>query len=463
MNPHIFREYDIRGIAETDLTDEVALGAGRAFGTLVRRSGGDRVTLGHDVRFSGPRLHGKVAEGLVACGLEVLDLGFIVTPGLYYGTVHLQAAGGIQVTGSHNPAEYNGFKMTLKDAAVYGEQIQHIREIIEREDYETGEGTVVQRPVTEEYVAAITSRVSLDRTPRIVVDAGNGTAGPVSLRILEAIGCEVEALYCEPDGAFPNHLADPTIPEFMEDLQARVMESGSDLGIGFDGDGDRIGIVDDRGRLIYGDQLLAILARDVLERIGPSDIIFDVKCSQGLIEDIEAHGGNPIMSRTGHSLIKARMKETGAPIAGEMSGHMFFTEDWYGFDDAVYAAARLLGILDRWGVPMSVVVDDVPYYHSTPEIRVSCADTEKFGVVDEVTRHFQARGDVEVIDIDGARVLFEGGWGLLRASNTQPALVLRFEGRSEEALEQVREAFTTVLRAYPAVAIEELEAAGAAQ
>ncbi len=457
MNPHIFREYDIRGIADTDLSDEVAWSIGRGFGTLVRRSGGTSVALGHDVRLSGPRLHAGVAEGLAACGLEVFDLGFIVTPGLYFGTVHLQTAGGIQVTGSHNPAEYNGFKMTLQGAAVYGAEIQELRELIEREDFESGEGSVVDKPLTDEYVAAVTSRVQLTRSPRIVVDAGNGTAGPVGVRILEEIGCSVEQLYCDPDGTFPNHLADPTVPALMEDLQALVVESGAELGIGFDGDGDRIGVVDDKGRLVYGDQLLAILARDVLQRIGSSDIIFDVKCSQGLVEDIEAHGGNPIMSRTGHSLIKARMKETGAPIAGEMSGHMFFSEGWFGFDDAIYAAARLLGILDRWGEPVSAVVDDIPYYHSTPEIRVNCADTEKFQVVTEVTRHFKSRDDVEVIDIDGARVLFEGGWGLLRASNTQPVLVLRFEGRDEATLERVKDEFAAVLREYASVAIDELE------
>ena len=461
MNPHIFREYDIRGIAGKDLTDEVAFGIGRAFGTLVRRSGGGSVVLGHDVRLSGPRLHRKVAEGLVASGLEVLDLGFIVTPGLYFGTVHLETAGGIQVTGSHNPAVYNGFKMTLHDDAVYGEQIQELRRLIEAGDFESGEGTLVERSVTEAYVAAITGRVSLRDPLKIVLDTGNGTAGPIALRVLEQIGCDVDPLYCEPDGNFPNHLPDPTVPAFMEDLQARVTAGGADLGVGLDGDGDRIGLVDDRGRLVFGDQLLAIFARDVLERTGPSDIIFDVKCSQGLVEDIEAHGGNPVMSKTGHSLIKARMKETGAPLAGEMSGHMFFAENWYGFDDALYAAARLLGILDRWGVSLSEVVDDVPYYHSTPEIRVGCADSEKFEVVAEVRRRFQAREDVEVIDIDGARVLFEGGWGLLRASNTQPVIVLRFEGRDEETLERVRGEFLAMLREFPSVAIDELEDGGA--
>jgi phosphomannomutase/phosphoglucomutase len=460
MNPHIFREYDIRGVAEDDLTDEVAFGIGRAFGTLMKRGGGGRAVLGHDVRLSSPRLHGAVAEGMVASGLEVIDLGFIVTPGLYFGIVHLAADGGLQVTGSHNPAEYNGFKMTLQGGAVYGAQIQAMRGLIEQEDFESGEGTLSVRPVTHEYLEAIAERVSLEGSPRIVVDAGNGTAGPVALQMFERLGCTVDALYCEPDGTFPNHLADPTVPAFMEDLRVRVVESEADMGIGLDGDGDRIGLIDDRGRLVFGDQLLAIFARDVLERLGRAEIIFDVKCSQGLVEDIEAHGGDPIMWQTGHSLIKTRMKETAAPIAGEMSGHMFFTEDWYGFDDAVYAAARLLGILDRWDSRLSDVIDDIPYYHSTPELRVGCPDAEKFDVIARITERFKARNDVEVVDIDGARVIFEEGWGLARASNTQPVIVLRFEGRTEEALERVRREFTAVLADFPSVALSELENGG---
>jgi phosphomannomutase/phosphoglucomutase len=461
MNPHIFREYDIRGIAETDLTDEVAGDVGRAFGTLVRRAGGRRVVLGHDVRTSSPRLHARVTEGLTACGLEVLDLGFLVTPGVYYAAVRLEADGALQVTGSHNPAEYNGFKMTLKEGVVYGERIQEMRRLIEARDFETGEGSVRLVPVLDEYLAAITSRVRLSGRPRIVLDAGNGTAGPAAVRLFEELGCEVDPLYCEPDGTFPNHLADPTVPAFMEDLIRRVCGTGADLGIGLDGDGDRIGLVDGQGRMVFGDQLLALLARDVIERVGPSLIIFDVKCSQGLIEDIEAHGGIPHMWKTGHSLIKTEMKRTGAPIAGEMSGHMFFTEGWFGFDDALYAGARLLGILDRWKRPLAELVDSIPSYVSTPELRVGCADEEKFRVVTEVTRRFKEREDVEVVDIDGARVLFGDGWGLLRASNTQPVLVLRFEGQDQAALDRVRGAFREVLQDYPAVALDELDAGGA--
>jgi phosphomannomutase/phosphoglucomutase len=334
--------------------------------------------------------------------------------------------------------------------------------MIEDADFDTGEGELFSSPLLDEYLEAVTSRIQLNDPPRIVIDAGNGIAGPAAVSLFERLGCELTALYCDPDGTFPNHLADPTVPEFMVDLQRTVEEQGADLGIGLDGDGDRIGLIDDGGRMIFGDQLLAIFARDVLDRMGEQKILFDVKCSQGLVEDIQAHGGVPHMWKTGHSLIKAEMKRSNVPIAGEMSGHMFFEEGWLGFDDALYAGARLLGILDNWGSKLADVVDDIPYYYSTPELRVTCADSDKFDVVDSITARFKERDDVEVVDIDGARVIFEDGWGLVRASNTQPVLVLRFEGRSESALSHVQEEFITVLKDFPAVAVEELEGGGAA-
>ena len=459
MNPLIFREYDIRGVASEDLTDDVAFDIGRAFGTVLRRGGGRRVAMGHDIRLSSLRLHARVGEGLVACGMEVLDVGSMPTPGVYFAEVSTGADGSLQVTGSHNPAEYNGFKMTIQGAAAYGEQIQELRSLIEEQDFEVGEGEICPTPILDEYIEAVTSRVSLSSPPSIVVDAGNGIAGPAALRIFRELGCRVEGLYCEPDGTFPNHLPDPTVPRFMEDLQRAVIAGAADLGIGFDGDGDRIGVVDDGGRLIYGDQLLAIYARDVLERLGQQKILFDVKCSQALVEDIEAHGGIPHMWKTGHSLIKAEMKRSGVPIAGEMSGHMFFREGWFGFDDALYAAARLLSILDRWGVSLAEVVNDIPNYYSTPELRVGCPDEDKFDVVAEVTRRFKDRKDVEVVDIDGARVIFQGGWGLVRASNTQPVIVLRFEGRTEEVLARVCAEFVSVLETFDSVDVEELKKA----
>ncbi len=456
MNSLIFREYDIRGIAEEDLTDEVALNIGRAFGTVLRRGGGTKVALGHDIRLSSSRLHGQICRGLASTGIDVFDVGSMPTPAVYFTEVHLSTDGSLQVTGSHNPAEYNGFKMTIGGASIYGGQIQKLKELINEKDFESGEGEIHTISVYDEYIEAITSRVALQSPPFIVIDAGNGIAGPAALQIFGDLGCRIEALYCEPDGRFPNHLPDPTVPRFMEDLQKAVVEGGADLGIGFDGDGDRIGVVDAGGRLIYGDQLLAVYARDILERTGEQKILFDVKCSQGLVEDIEAHGGEPVMWKTGHSLIKAEMKRSKVPIAGEMSGHMFFGEGWFGFDDAIYAAARLLGILDRWNLPLAQVVDDIPYFHSTPELRVDCADAEKFEVVREVTRIFKERLDVEVIDIDGARVIFDGGWGLARASNTQPVIVLRFEGRTEGVLQEIRGEFIAVLERFDAVDLENL-------
>ncbi len=407
MNPLIFREYDIRGIAADDLTDEVAFDVGRAYGSLLRQREGELVVLGFDARESGPRLHRKIAEGLISCGLEVCDLGMVPTPTVYFAEQYTGSDGGIMVTGSHNPAEYNGFKMTIRGGSVHGEEIQGLKAIIERGDFETGAGTIASRQLLDEYLAAITDRVVLTAAPVIVVDAGNGIAGPAAERLFTELGCDLHALYCEPDGTFPNHLADPTVPEFMVDLRQTVLDRGADLGIGFDGDGDRIGLIDHTGRMIFGDQLLALFARDVLERMGEQKILFDVKCSQGLVEDIVAHGGIPHMWKTGHSLIKAEMKRSGVPLAGEMSGHMFFEEGWFGFDDALYAGARLLGILDRWQVPLAELVDSIPAYHSTPELRVSCADAEKFDVVAEITARFKSRDDVEVIDIDGARVNFE--------------------------------------------------------
>jgi phosphomannomutase/phosphoglucomutase len=457
MNPQIFREYDIRGIAEQDLTDDVALNVGRAFGTVLRRGGGTKVVLGHDIRLSSPRLHARIARGLALSGLDVFDVGSMPTPVVYFAEVHLGTDGSLQVTGSHNPAEYNGFKMTVGGASTYGRQIQELKDLIETEDFESGDGEIRTVSVIDEYMEAVTGRISLQSPPHIVIDAGNGMAGPAAVRIFGDLGCSVDELYCEPDGRFPNHLPDPTVPQLMEDLQKAVVSGGADLGIGFDGDGDRIGVVDAGGRLIFGDQLLAIYARDVLERMGKQKVLFDVKCSQGLVEDIEAHGGQPVMWKTGHSLIKAEMKRSKVPIAGEMSGHMFFGEGWFGFDDAIYAAARLLGILDRWNLPLADVVDDIPYFHSTPELRVECADSEKFDVVNEVTELFKQRSDVDVIDIDGARVIFEGGWGLARASNTQPVIVLRFEGRTVEILQMVRREFMAVLEGFEAIDLESLD------
>jgi phosphomannomutase/phosphoglucomutase len=444
---HIFREYDIRGLHETELTDDVAEAVGRAFATVIRRGadGPARVALGRDVRPSSERLAASVERGLTACGLAVERLGVVPTPALYYAVAAHGLGGGVQVTGSHNPPEYNGFKMTKRKLPLFGAEIHHMRGLIERGDFELGPGgSSADHPVLDEYRAMLVERLKTADGLHVVMDCGNGCAGTVVPETFERMGHRVRPLFAELDGRFPNHLPDPTVPALLHDLIAEVKKSGADLGIGFDGDADRIGAVDARGRIVYGDQLLALLARDVLTRVPGGEIIFDVKCSQGLAEDIAAHGGRPCMWKTGHSLIKSRLHETGAPLAGEMSGHMFFGEGYFGFDDALFAAGRLLRYVASTQRSLADLVDSIPQYCSTPETRIACPEERKFAIVDELRRGFAK--EQRVIDIDGARVEFGDGWGLVRASNTQPALVVRFEARTPQRLEEIRELFMERLR-----------------
>ena len=443
---HIFREYDIRGLHATELTDPVAEAVGRAFGTLVAEAGGARVALGQDVRPSSPRLAQAIERGLLAAGLAVERVGVVPTPALYYAVVAHELDGGLQVTGSHNPPEFNGFKLTHGRAPVFGAEIQQMRERIERGDLRArAGGAAADRPVLDDYRAMLVERLKSPRGLRVVMDCGNGCAGTVVPQVFEAMGHTVTPLFAELDGRFPNHLPDPTVPALMRDLIAAVQQGGADLGIGFDGDADRIGAVDGRGRMVFGDQILALLARDVLARVPGAEIIFDVKCSQGLIEDIAAHGGRPSMWKTGHSLIKSRLQETGAPLAGEMSGHMFFSEGFFGFDDAMFAAGRLLRYVAASGTTLAALVDSIPHYFATPETRLACPEERKFEIVASIKREFTKR--YRVIDIDGVRVEFGDGWGLVRASNTQPALVVRFEARTPERLDQIRTLFMEPLRA----------------
>jgi phosphomannomutase/phosphoglucomutase len=453
LNQHIFREYDIRGIADRDLTEETALAVARAFGSRVREGGGRTVVLGRDVRASSPRLEEAWTRGLVSTGLSVLRTGMVPTPAVYYAVSAWPADAGVMITGSHNPIEFNGFKLQLGPASLHGDEIQDLRRRIEAGTFVEGIGEVADRPVLDAYCAMVVERSRPVRPLRLVIDAGNGTAGPVAVPILEALGHAVTPLFCDPDPRFPNHLPDPTVPGFMKELARRVVEEGADLGFGYDGDADRLGVIDETGRLLYGDQLLALFARDVLERVPGAPIVFDVKCSQGLEEDIRAHGGRPVMWKSGHSLTKAKMREEGAPLAGEMSGHMFFSEGFWGHDDGIYGSARLAAILARWGGPLSRHVADLPHYENTPEIRVECPDEAKFRVVQDLAVEF-ARTH-EVLTLDGARVRFEDGWGLVRASNTQPVLVLRFEGRTRAALRAVETAFRTALARHPEVRMSE--------
>jgi phosphomannomutase/phosphoglucomutase len=434
---YIFRQYDIRGVVGEELTPPLAHAIGRAVTTIGRERLGrpPRVAVGRDNRPSGDVLARAVRDGVAQAGGTAVDIGVVPTPALYLALHELPVDGGIQVTGSHNPPEFNGFKMVMAGATLHGEDIQQLLRLISSDALDTGVGAIEgDDSVLGRYGDAVVSRNGpLVRPVKVVVDCGNGSASLVAERVLTSIGAEVIPLYCESDGTFPNHHPDPTVPEFLEDLQRTVRRTGAELGIAFDGDGDRIGAVNETGDIVYGDQLLVLLGRDLAERRGGGHpVIFDVKCSDVLVDALRAEGLEPVLWKTGHSLIKAKMKEMNAPLAGEMSGHMFFADDYYGFDDAVFAAARLLAFVARRGGPLSKLLADLPKTFATPELRIDCPEDRKFPVVAEAARHFSERYDV--LTLDGARISFADGWGLVRASNTQPVLVMRFEATSEDAL-----------------------------
>jgi phosphomannomutase/phosphoglucomutase len=435
----IFREYDIRGIAGTDLTSATARLIGLGYAAYLREQGeSGAIVVGRDNRPSGTGLRDGLVEGLREAGLDVVDIGMVPTPVTYWAQHKLDVIGGIQITGSHNPAEYNGFKLGLRTKSIYGQQIQRMYELISAGDFPKGQGSLREEAVIDGYVDDIVQLAGpLKRKLRVVADCGNGAGALVAPKMLERMGLSADLLFCESDGTFPNHHPDPTVPANVADLIAAVRKSRADLGVAFDGDADRIGVIDDTGEIIWGDYLLILYARDVLRRTGPGQsIVFDVKCTQALPEAIEKAGGVPVMSRTGHSLVEEKMHETHAPIGGEMSGHMFFAEGFYGFDDALYGAARLIRIVADSGKSLRELLADVPRFVSTPEIRVHCDDDKKFPIVEEAKKHFGAK--YETNDIDGVRILFEHGWGLIRASNTQPVIVMRFEADTEEQLAAIR-------------------------
>ncbi|MBI5333140.1 MAG: phosphomannomutase/phosphoglucomutase [Burkholderiales bacterium] len=444
----IFKAYDIRGVVGQTLDETVAEHLGRAFGTEARQAGERAVAIGRDGRLSGPGLVAALIRGLRSTGIDVIDLGAVTTPMLYYVAATRGEQGchsGIQVTGSHNPKDYNGFKMVLAGRAIYGDEIQALRKRIEAEDYASGQGGLTQIDILPEYTQRIVGDCKLARPMKIVVDSGNGIPGASAPGILRALGCEVTELYSEVDGDFPNHHPDPSKPENLQDLVRTVQQTGAELGLAFDGDGDRLGVVTRGGNIIYPDRQLMLFARDILTRHAGAQIIFDVKCSQRLVSAIREAGGQPLMWKTGHSLVKAKLKETGAPIAGEMSGHIFFAERWYGFDDATYTAARLLEILSREADP-SAVLDALPTSFSTPELNVPCAEGEHHEVVAKLREVARFDGAEEVITIDGLRAEFKDGFGLVRASNTTPVLVLRFEGHTQAALERIQAQFMAAIR-----------------
>lgn len=455
INPHIFREYDIRGIVKTDLSLPVVELLGKAYGTYMIEHGAKIVTVGRDVRTTSPSLKEAFTKGMLSTGLDVIDVGVVPTPVLYYSIVHYKTDGGIMITGSHNPREYNGFKMCLGLAPIYGEEIQKMKTMIDREAFKSGTGNEYKEDILPAYVDMILKKIHLDKKFKIVIDAGNGTAGPIAPHLFRMLGCEVIEMYCEPDGNFPNHLPDPTKLEYIADLQKKVVETGANLGLGFDGDSDRVGAIDERGRVVWADKLLALFAREINQRMPGSKILFDVKCSQALIEDIKNHGGEPVMWKTGHSVLKAKMKELHNPLAGEMSGHIFFADDFFGYDDAIYVACRLVQLLSRSPHTLGELADSIPAFVSTPEIRVDTTDEDKFRIVEEVREYFRKKYDI--IDVDGVRVLYGDGWGLVRASNTQPVLVIRFEAKTEDRLHFIMNEIVSKLREYPSVKINEKE------
>ena len=452
VHASVFKAYDIRGIVDKTIDERFAEHLGRAFGSEALAAGERAVAVGRDGRHSGPGLAAALVRGLTSAGLDVVDLGAVTTPMLYYVAATRAAyrcTSGVQVTGSHNPKDYNGFKMVLAGRAIYGEDIQRLRQRMEAENYTSARGRSAPMDILAEYTARIAADCRLARPMRIAIDSGNGIAGASAPGVLRALGCTVQELYSEVDGDFPNHHPDPSKPENLADLIAAVASGDAEVGLAFDGDGDRLGVVTKDGKIVYPDRQLMLFARDVLERNPGAPILFDVKCSQRLAPLIRAAGGEPVMWKTGHSLVKAKMKELASPLAGEMSGHIFFGERWYGFDDATYTAARLLEILSRGSDP-SAVLNALPEGFSTPELNVACFEGEPAAVVARLQAEAEFPGAREIVTIDGVRVEYDDGFGLIRASNTTPVLVLRFEGATREALARIEADCMAALRAVKA-------------
>ncbi len=432
----IFREYDIRGVAERDLTSEVVENIGKAYGTFLKRDKKYHIVIGRDCRVSSPRIHDALIKGILSTGLHVTDLGLTTTPCLYFAVHYFATDGGIMITGSHNPPDQNGLKMNIGTSSLHGPQIQTLLSMIQKQDFLKGEGKLTTREIVPDYFEYLFKGFQFKRKLKIVVDCGNGMTGLIAPKLFEKFGHEVIKLYTEPDGRFPNHPADPSEPENLHDCIEAVKKNKADIGLAFDGDGDRCGVIDHLGNIIPGDKMMILYSRPILKENPGATILADVKCSNLLFQDIEKHGGKGIMWKTGHSLIKAKMKEEGALLAGEMSGHIFFKHRWFGFDSGIYSACRMLEILDRENKTIPELLKDVPNTYATAEIRIECPDEVKFDVIKKAVQTLKAQ--YKVVDIDGARVEFPDGWGLVRASNTQPVLVTRFEATSEKRLTEIR-------------------------
>lgn len=436
INPQIFREYDIRGVVDKDLSEDVIERIGKAYGTYIRSFGASTVSVGRDCRLSSPAYAEAIKRGINSTGVNVIDIGMVTTPMLYFSLHTLDVGGGVMITASHNPGEYNGIKLSRGTESVFGDQIQKIREIAEGGEFAAGSGSASEADIEEKYVEFLKGNLNIKPGIRLAVDYGNGMVGMIGPRVFREFGCDVTELYVTPDGTFPNHHPDPTVEENLIELTDAVKSKGLEVGIGFDGDGDRIGVIDERGNVVWGDMLVLIFARYVISREPGSKIIGDVKCSDRLFSGIEDAGGESMMWKTGHSLIKDKMRVEKASLAGEMSGHIFFADKFFGYDDALYAALRLLEIISNTGQSVSQLLEGVPSAISTPEIRVDCPEAIKFRVVEKVRERLGK--EYRVVDIDGVRVEFPDGWGLVRASNTQPALVLRFEAQTKGRLEEIR-------------------------
>ena len=455
INPHIFREYDIRGKAQTDFTDEVVELLGRGLGTYFQQKGERDVVVCRDNRASSPRLNVALNKGLLLAGCNVIDIGENPTPVCYFALHHLAKTAGVMITGSHNPPEDNGFKISSSGSTIYGKEIQRIKELINQGSFTSGLSQLITKDVSRKYIHHLTSIIQVKRPLKVVIDAGNGTAGGLAWELYKKLGCEVVGLYIDSDNRFPAHHPDPTLPENLADLQEMVLQVKADVGLAFDGDGDRLGVVDNHGNILWGDILQILFWREILPKNPGTPVIVEVKCSQALVEEAKKLGGKPFFYKTGHSLIKAKMREVDALFTGEMSGHFFFADEYFGYDDALYAGARLLRLLSEQPLPLSDFLCDIPAYQATPEIRLICPDEIKKGVIQRVREKFLS-DDYEVMDIDGARVIFPEGWGLLRASNTQPVVVMRAEAKDSVSLERI----VKELKAAFQDALAELSCAG---
>lgn len=448
INRNIFREYDIRGIYEKDLKGDVSYFIGKGIGSYLIRKNLKTVSVGGDNRLTTPEIKEKLIKGLIDSGCQVIDIGIVPTPILYFSVHFYQYDSGVMVTASHNPPEFNGFKIILKNGSLYGKEIQKIAELIEKEDFEKGNGKIEKKEdIVEKYINFMVNKFKFNKKFKVGIDTGNGTVGPIIEQLFKKVGINFIGLYLESDGNFPNHLPDPVVPENLKELIEIVKNNKLECGLGFDGDGDRLGVVDDKGNILWGDQLMILFSREILEKYRGAKIIFDVKCSKALEEEILKMGGIPIMWKTGHSLIENKLHEEKSPIAGELSGHIYFADEYFGYDDAIYTSLRLLRIIEKENKNLSELFKDVKRYFSTPEIRIEVSDEKKFDIVEKV-KNFYSTKKYKINDIDGVKVYYPSGWALLRASNTQPALVVRIEGETEEELKNIKKEFFEVIEKY---------------